>query len=174
MVRTQYRCRCYQVRSSPIVSSSHLTFFISTRISYILRYDRTLVHAFPEAGLGVSIASDSQIFQSDVFAASHPPMGSPSSKKKLASTWGGRAVLVLIGIRLGLDGVNPIYYETIKVGWVLIVWTFFFFLFTSNSPPFPYPFISYSSSHESLLNCTSAFFNITCLSALLIFSITSI
>jgi hypothetical protein len=32
------------------------------------------------------------------------------------STWGDRAVVVLIGIRLGLDGVNPIYYDTIKVG----------------------------------------------------------
>jgi len=33
----------------------------------------------------------------------------------MRATWGGRAVLVLIGIRLGIDGVNPIYYETIKV-----------------------------------------------------------
>jgi hypothetical protein len=24
-------------------------------------------------------------------------------------------VLLLLGIRLGLDGVNPVYYETIKV-----------------------------------------------------------
>jgi len=29
--------------------------------------------------------------------------------------WGGRAVLILIGVCLGLDGVNPIYYDTIKV-----------------------------------------------------------
>ncbi|KAJ7870540.1 hypothetical protein B0H13DRAFT_2280591 [Mycena leptocephala] len=28
--------------------------------------------------------------------------------------WGDRPVLLLLGIRLGLDGVNPIYYETIK------------------------------------------------------------
>jgi hypothetical protein len=27
----------------------------------------------------------------------------------------GWAVLILIGVRLGLDGVNPIYYDTIKV-----------------------------------------------------------
>lgn len=33
----------------------------------------------------------------------------------MKATWGERAVLVLIGIRLGIDGVNPIYYETIKV-----------------------------------------------------------
>lgn len=29
--------------------------------------------------------------------------------------WGDRAVLVLIGIRLGIEGVNPVYYNTIKV-----------------------------------------------------------
>ena len=28
---------------------------------------------------------------------------------------GDRAVLVLIGIRLGIEGVNPLYYNTIKV-----------------------------------------------------------
>ena len=28
---------------------------------------------------------------------------------------GGRAVVVLIGIQLGMDGINPIYYDTIKV-----------------------------------------------------------
>ena len=33
-------------------------------------------------------------------------------------SWGERAVLVLIGIRLGIDGVNPIYYEPIKVSTV--------------------------------------------------------
>ncbi|KAG6882739.1 hypothetical protein C0995_013906, partial [Termitomyces sp. Mi166 len=31
-----------------------------------------------------------------------------------AAGWGDRPVLLLIGVRLGLDGVNPIYYETIK------------------------------------------------------------
>ena len=30
------------------------------------------------------------------------------------TTWGDRPVLLLIGLRLGIDGVNPIYYETIK------------------------------------------------------------
>ena len=38
-----------------------------------------------------------------------------SPRPRKSSTWGGRAVVVLIGIRLGIDGVNPIYYETIKV-----------------------------------------------------------
>jgi cysteine protease ATG4 len=74
---------------------------------------RTLVHAFPEAGLGVSVATDGVIYQSDVYAASNVHIGSP--RRHMKATWGERAVLVLIGIRLGIDGVNPIYYETIKV-----------------------------------------------------------
>ena len=31
------------------------------------------------------------------------------------SKWGSKAVLILIGIRLGLEGVNPIYHESVKV-----------------------------------------------------------
>ncbi|KAG1736670.1 cysteine protease required for autophagy [Suillus paluster] len=73
---------------------------------------KTLVHAFPEAGLGVSVATDGVIYQSDVYAASNVHIGSP--RRHMRAAWGGRAVLVLIGIRLGIDGVNPIYYETIK------------------------------------------------------------
>ena len=74
---------------------------------------RSLVQSFPEASLGISVAVDGQIFQTDVYSASHPPTQSPRPRK--LSRWGGRAVVVLIGIRLGIDGVNPIYYETIKV-----------------------------------------------------------
>ncbi|KAF9237215.1 cysteine protease required for autophagy [Melanogaster broomeanus] len=73
---------------------------------------KALVNAFPEAGLGVSVAADGVVYQSDVYAASNSHIGSP--KRHARSSWGGRAVLVLIGIRLGLDGVNPIYYEPIK------------------------------------------------------------
>lgn len=73
---------------------------------------KTLVHSFPEAGLGVSVATDGVIYQSDVYAASNVHIGSP--RRHMRSAWGERAVLVLIGIRLGIDGVNPIYYETIK------------------------------------------------------------
>lgn len=71
------------------------------------------MHSSPEASLGISVAVDSQIFQSDVYSASHPPASSPRPRK--LSRWGERAVVVLIGIRLGIDGVNPIYYDTIKV-----------------------------------------------------------
>ena len=70
------------------------------------------MHAFPKAGLGVSVAVDSVIYQSDVYAASHNPIGSP--KRHIKKSWGGRGVLVLIGTRLGIDGVNPVYYEAIK------------------------------------------------------------
>ena len=45
-----------------------------------------------------------------------PPTHKPDylNTRKL-SGWGGRAVVVLIGIWLSIDGVNPIYYDTIKV-----------------------------------------------------------
>ena len=71
------------------------------------------MHAFPKVGLGVSVASDSVIYQSDVYAASHHLIGSP--KRHAKRSWGDRGVLVLIGTRLGIDGVNPVYYEAIKV-----------------------------------------------------------
>jgi hypothetical protein len=103
VVRAKYRCGCDQVRKI-------LPFIVLHRSCLV----RTLVHNFPEATLGISIAVDGQIFQTDVYSASHPPGGSPRPRK--LSTWGDRAVVVLIGIRLGLDGVNPIYYDTIKVG----------------------------------------------------------
>jgi cysteine protease ATG4 len=74
---------------------------------------RALVHAFPDAGLGVSVAADSVIYQTDVYSASNGSIGSPRRHTKLS--WGSKGVLVLIGIRLGIDGVNPIYYDTIKV-----------------------------------------------------------
>ncbi|TDL22397.1 hypothetical protein BD410DRAFT_898326 [Rickenella mellea] len=80
---------------------------------------KALVNAFPHAGLGVSVASDGVIYESDVIAASfvHPyrqsRVGSPRNRH-VASNWGQRAVLVLVGIRLGLDGVNPIYYDSVK------------------------------------------------------------
>jgi cysteine protease ATG4 len=33
----------------------------------------------------------------------------------MTKRWSDRPVLLLLGIRLGLDGVNPVYYETVKV-----------------------------------------------------------
>ncbi|THH00355.1 hypothetical protein EW026_g2186 [Hermanssonia centrifuga] len=74
---------------------------------------KTLVHAYPEAGLGVHVAADGgMIYDSEVLAASHSGIGSP--RRNGRRYWGDRAVLILIGHRLGLDGVNPIYYDTLK------------------------------------------------------------
>lgn len=75
---------------------------------------RRLVHEFPEAQLAVSVSSDGVVFDSDVYAASN--FRSDTRRRHTTRPrWGGRAVLVLVGIRLGIDGVNPIYYESVKV-----------------------------------------------------------
>lgn len=103
MVWTQHSCWCYQV-CERILTHIHLAHGVFEF--------RALVHAFPKAGLGVSVAADSVIYQSDVYAASHNPIGSP--KRHTRKSWGNRGVLVLIGIRLGIGGVNPVYYEAIK------------------------------------------------------------
>jgi cysteine protease ATG4 len=70
----------------------------------------------------VAVAIDSTLYQTHVFAASHGDMSVRSSRRrhdgKSTTTRGDRPVLLLLGIRLGIDGVNPIYYDTIK--------TFFF------------------------------------------------
>jgi cysteine protease ATG4 len=49
----------------------------------------------------------------DVYSASHSPTQSVRPRK--LSRWGDRAVVVLIGIPLGIEGVNLIHYETINV-----------------------------------------------------------
>ncbi|KAH8823883.1 hypothetical protein DL96DRAFT_1713252 [Flagelloscypha sp. PMI_526] len=98
---------------------------------------KSLVAAFPDCGLGVCAATDSMLFQTDVIKASrslaymeshhrnHSNGTTRSSrfKHKMVDSppnptndpeWGDRPVLILCNIRLGLDGVNPIYYENIK------------------------------------------------------------
>lgn len=77
---------------------------------------RTLVQAFPEAGLGVSVAVDGTLYQTDVFLASHSSTRRRYAPGKGPTTWGDQPVLCLLGVRLGIEGVNPIYYDTIKVG----------------------------------------------------------
>lgn len=103
MVWTKHSRWCYQVREHTL-TNLHL----SHRVLEL----RALVHAFPKAGLGVSVAADSVIYQSDVYATSHDQIGSP--KRHARKSWGDRGVLVLIGTRLGIEGVNPVYYEAIK------------------------------------------------------------
>ncbi len=79
-------------------------------------HTRTLVHSFPECGLAVAVAIDSALYQSEVYIASHGGTAHARSPRKLVKTmWGDRPVLILLGVRLGIDRVNPIYYDTIKV-----------------------------------------------------------
>ncbi|KAG8757344.1 Cysteine protease atg4 [Serendipita sp. 396] len=88
---------------------------------------KRLVGEFDDAGLEVVVAVDSAVYQSDVYAASAIVRGNKDPKRSDASAsrplkkkgqeppkWGGRPVLILVGIRLGIDGVNPIYYESVK------------------------------------------------------------
>lgn len=100
----------------PVPSSEPIPALLISR----LRFSRTLAHAFPEAQLSVSLAVDGTVFASDVYAASHIGMvssgGRSISSRKSTAKWGGRAVLILVNIRLGIDNVNPIYYEALKVG----------------------------------------------------------
>ncbi|KAF4618067.1 hypothetical protein D9613_012659 [Agrocybe pediades] len=69
---------------------------------------RTLTTAFPECGFSVAVANQ-------VFAASHGETTSRSPRRQHGTTWGDRPVSLLLGIRLGIEGVNPIYYDTIKL-----------------------------------------------------------
>ncbi|KAF8196684.1 hypothetical protein K438DRAFT_1967699 [Mycena galopus ATCC 62051] len=75
---------------------------------------KALVHAFPACGLGVSVATDSVLYQSSVFEASHTSARPETDSASGILSWGDRPVLLLLGLRLGLDGVNPIYHDTIK------------------------------------------------------------
>ncbi|EJT99143.1 hypothetical protein DACRYDRAFT_70366 [Dacryopinax primogenitus] len=89
---------------------------------------KKLVSAFPACGLGVVVPPDQIIHETAVFTASHTPT-LPSSASSLSNTrdreareranrmkeeWGDRAVLILIGLRLGIEGVTPIYYDSVK------------------------------------------------------------
>lgn len=82
------------------------------------------MNTFPEAGLGVAVATDGVLFQTDVFVASNTSStASRSPKRHMKVAWGDRPVLVLIGVRLGIEGVNPIYYDTINVGFSFQTYT---------------------------------------------------
>lgn len=100
------------------------------------------------------------IYKSDVYAASALPSpgwfdedcstpttasasASASASKRSSSererVWGDKAVLILVGLRLGLDGVNPIYYDSIKVS-----------LYTRDSCPLSVKLIGDRRSSPSL------------------------
>ena len=93
-------------RSSGFARSVHLSLLI---------LPRRLTTAFPDCGVSVHFASTSEVFESEVYAASHASAPQSDSKSSV-SKWGGRPVLLLVGIRLGIDAVTPVYYDGIKVG----------------------------------------------------------
>ena len=90
-----------------------------------------MANSFPLCGLAVATATDSMVYKSDVYAASNlasdgwpedDPTHSTGRRPSVTrhTAWGSKAVLILIGIRLGLDGVNPIYYDSVKVSVISI------------------------------------------------------
>lgn len=73
---------------------------------------KALTNEFLPAGLGVATDVDGTVYRSDVCNASMGPVRS-SSSTSAKNPW-LKPVLVLVNVRLGLDGVNPAYYEAIK------------------------------------------------------------
>ena len=67
------------------------------------------------SSLSSTVSANNEVFESDIYAASHTKASSANLGQSKRSKWGDRAVLVLIGIRLGIDGVNPVYYDGLKV-----------------------------------------------------------
>ncbi|MCO5579019.1 hypothetical protein L7F22_032871 [Adiantum nelumboides] len=71
---------------------------------------KKLVDDYPEAGLGVSMASDGVVYLNQVKTQAQT---NSSGTHRRVGHW-DRPVLVLIGIRLGLEGVHPMYHDSIK------------------------------------------------------------
>ncbi len=81
---------------------------------------KQLVSDFPEAGIAVELAHDGVFYLDEVRAAASASTGKSRASGTLSgnrraetAVW-RRPVLILIGIRLGLETVNPIYYESVK------------------------------------------------------------
>ncbi|GAA97415.1 uncharacterized protein L969DRAFT_74527 [Mixia osmundae IAM 14324] len=78
-----------------------------------------LASNFAPANLGVAVSVDGTVYRSDVQAAANPPFSEPATAGRqdpapsVRTSW-QRPVLILINARLGLDKVNPLYYESIK------------------------------------------------------------
>lgn len=83
---------------------------------------KQLVSEFPDTGLAVELAHDGVFYLDEVRAAAGASRQSAKARASNSGTNGRkgdtitwqRPVLILIGIRLGLDSVNPIYYESVK------------------------------------------------------------
>ena len=67
---------------------------------------KNLANNFEPANLGIALAIDTTVYRSEVFAVAR---GNGDSK----DAW-SRPVLILVPLRLGLTGVNPIYFSSIK------------------------------------------------------------
>ncbi|GAA5930852.1 hypothetical protein JCM3775_000734 [Rhodotorula graminis] len=65
---------------------------------------KSLVNGYGAAGLSVVSCMDGTVYESEVAAASSVADGARWQKP----------VLVLINLRLGIDGINPIYHEAVK------------------------------------------------------------
>ena len=65
---------------------------------------KALVNAYEPAGLRVVSCIDGTVYESEVVEAS-----------TVEGTSWKRPVLVLVNVRLGLEGVNPVYHDSIKV-----------------------------------------------------------
>lgn len=63
-----------------------------------------LVNEYEGAGLGVVSGGDGVVYRSEVESIGRWTKGEEQ-----------RPVLVLLGVRLGIDGVNPVYWESVKV-----------------------------------------------------------
>ncbi|CAO1629862.1 unnamed protein product [Parajaminaea phylloscopi] len=85
---------------------------------------RRLADEFPHAGIGISVATDGVVYLNDVRAAASrsntkrdasKPQQRHSSRdgRSSVSDW-TRAVLILVNVRLGLDGVHPMYHDSIQ------------------------------------------------------------
>lgn len=72
---------------------------------------KKLVDDYPEAGLGVTMASDGVVYLNQVKTQAQT---NSSGTHQRVGHW-DRPVLILIGVRLGLEGVHPMYHDSIKV-----------------------------------------------------------
>lgn len=88
MVWPKYSCRCDQVSQVLLPSG---------KPAYSLH--RSLCNDFSPAQLGVTNAVDGTVYATDLYAASQ--------------NW-TRPVLVLLNLRLGIQGINPIYHPSLK------------------------------------------------------------
>ncbi|SPO26209.1 uncharacterized protein UTRI_02485 [Ustilago trichophora] len=73
---------------------------------------KQLVLEFPDAGIAVELAHDGVFYLDEQFGKARSSAAGSNGRK--GGAYLAKPVLILIGIRLGLDSVNPIYYESVK------------------------------------------------------------